>query len=147
MSSHPLVLSIHPNYADAIFAGRKRFELRRVMPRVVPGATIYVYATAPVSAVVGFFEAGDVRRDSRAAIWRDLRDELAIEKKDYDRYFSGCRIVSAVRVIEPRLLRRPAPLPELRGVSPTATFTAPQSSVRVKDDVLRQHLEALSNPF
>lgn len=117
------------------------------MPRVPRGATIYVYATSPESAIVGSFTAGDVMKDTPAAIWRQLRKELAIDKADYDRYFSGCSLASALEVVEPQRLRRPASLSELGGVSQSWTFTAPQSSLRLRDEAVRRHLEALRTAF
>src|SRR3954454_6028367 len=49
------LMSIHPQYADAILAGTKRVEFRkrRLAPDV---STVVIYATRPVGRIVGTFE-------------------------------------------------------------------------------------------
>ena len=48
------IISIHPDYADAIFAGKKTIELRRRIPEVPSGTRLWIYATRPTGAIIGF---------------------------------------------------------------------------------------------
>ena len=49
-------MSIHPQYADAIVAGRKRAEFRK-RPLAADIDVVLIYATAPVRAIIGWFTA------------------------------------------------------------------------------------------
>lgn len=51
MSKKIIILAIKPKYAEAIYAGTKRWEFRKVPPPV-PG-WVYLYESAPVSALTG----------------------------------------------------------------------------------------------
>ena len=55
MPNLPIVLAIHPEYADAILEGSKSFEIRRRCPDLPPGTLVYLYATSPISEIVGGF--------------------------------------------------------------------------------------------
>ena len=47
-----LLISIRPTFVEQILTGTKTVELRRKKPQLRPGAAVYIYATAPVKAVV-----------------------------------------------------------------------------------------------
>lgn len=53
-----VILSIKPEYVSEIIAGRKRFEFRKaVFAKSVE--KVYIYASAPISKVVGEFDPID----------------------------------------------------------------------------------------
>ena len=60
MIGNALLLSIHPEYAEKIFDGTKRVELRRVRPRLQNGDLVIVYVSSPVKAVCGAFRVDNV---------------------------------------------------------------------------------------
>ena len=62
------VLSIKPVYAEAIFAGKKRFEFRRSIFRQDIQVVI-VYISSPVVQVVGEFSVEDIITDDVEALW------------------------------------------------------------------------------
>lgn len=49
------ILSIHPYWANEIFAGRKTVEYRKVQSIHEKGTFIWVYETSPTKAIVGYF--------------------------------------------------------------------------------------------
>ena len=51
----PLVLSIRPHYADMVFVGTKKAELRRRMASVIENRPVFVYVTSPVREIRGGF--------------------------------------------------------------------------------------------
>lgn len=55
-----VLLSIDPEYAEAILDGEKRFEYRRTVPDRHPPYREVLYATAPVSAAIGAAYVGNV---------------------------------------------------------------------------------------
>ena len=117
-----VLLSIRPEYADAILNGTKRYEFRRI-PFVRPDiTTIYLYASSKVRRIVGCFEVDGVYRGSPEAIWERCREHAGISMEDFLRYFEGCSHACAIGVRNP--VRFPEP------VDPRAVmtgFTPPQS--------------------
>lgn len=53
-----IILSIKPKWAEKIYSGEKTIEWRKGEPKLARnnGATVYIYETAPVSKITGFFE-------------------------------------------------------------------------------------------
>jgi predicted transcriptional regulator len=69
MESKTALISIHPEYAQKIFAGEKKFEFRRRWTsRSVE--TLFIYATAPVQRIVGFAKIARVTKGTPAQLWR-----------------------------------------------------------------------------
>src|SRR5258708_10038551 len=56
------VLSIKPEYAEAIFSGKKRFEFRRAIFKH-DIKVVVVYITSPVGQVAGEFNVDDIITD------------------------------------------------------------------------------------
>lgn len=51
-----IILSIHPKWADKIYAGEKKIEWRKTKPKWYDSkAKVYLYETAPVKNVTGYF--------------------------------------------------------------------------------------------
>lgn len=76
------LLSIKPDYATAIFAGRKRVEFQRT--RIAPDIGLaIVYATLPVGQVLGWFRIANVVESTPDGLWRRYRHEGAIGRRDY----------------------------------------------------------------
>lgn len=51
-----ILLSIHPKWAKLIYEGKKTIEWRKTFPKLAHrGCRVYIYETAPVKAVTGYF--------------------------------------------------------------------------------------------
>ena len=51
-----IILSIHPKWADKIYKGEKKIEWRKTKPKWYDSkAKVYLYETAPVKKVTGYF--------------------------------------------------------------------------------------------
>ena len=138
-----IVLAIHGRHADAILCGEKTHELRRRFPTVSEGDFVYLYATAPQSAVVGRFRIKGVRREVPKRMWRLVgRRGFAISKSEFEAYVDGASEVVALEVEEPVRLRQPTPVKELQGVD--SGFRPPQSAIVLRSPSLRDHLDALT---
>ena len=83
-----VLLSIHPEYVDAIFAGHKGFEFRRVLFKE-DVREVVVYATSPISRVVGRFKVEDIYEDSPSEIWAKTEALAGVTKETFDTYFKG----------------------------------------------------------
>ena len=137
-----LIIAIHERHADAILNGKKTHELRRRLRSVSEGDRVYLYATAPVSAVVGWFVVRSVSRNAPDSMWAEVGAGFAISETEFDAYTSGAAEVTALEVAEPSRLRRPAAVPELIEIAPD--FTPPQSVTMLRNPGLREHLEQLA---
>ena len=96
-----LILAIHPQPAEKILNGEKKYELRTRFPSVDVGVRVYLYVTAPVSAVVGGFMIGGVEEDKVPSIWSRIGSLLGITKHEFDEYARGRNTAKAIRVESP----------------------------------------------
>ena len=111
-----VVLSIKPEYVTEIKAKRKRFEFRKaIFKRNVE--KVYIYASSPVSKVVGEFQPVDVLTGTPEEIWEKTLDFAGIKKKFYDEYFSGKQTAFAIAIQNLKFYALPKELP----------FQAPQN--------------------
>jgi predicted transcriptional regulator len=81
-------MSIHPDYAEAIVSGRKCAEFRK-RPLAADIDVVLIYATAPVQAIVGWFEVSGTVRSSPAEIWRRLHSQGGISRTEFTTYYAG----------------------------------------------------------
>ena len=108
-----LVMSIKPKFSRRIFAGTKRFELRRAPINAEAGDVVVVYESAPSKAVVGAFVVGGTYRGSASSLWAELGPELGVSQDEYWAYFDGAKMAQAIAVERPFEVP-PVPLEELR---------------------------------
>lgn len=101
-----VVMSVHPQFAEAIMDGRKKVEFRkrRLADDV---AVVWVYATAPVSRVIGYFEVGTIHTANPTDLWDRFSNVGCIDRAAFDRYYAdsptgaGISIRKAVRLQSP----------------------------------------------
>lgn len=120
-----VLLSIKPEWADAILGGEKRYEYRKVAPTEGPPMRVVLYASAPVKAAVGVAWSYRVLRDQPV-------DEL-IEAtvyhtphtaQDVREYFGDAETGSAIRIGAYRRFDQLIPREELvsKGLTPSQNF-------------------------
>ena len=112
-------LSIHPQHAESILAGTKRYEFRRVPPR--NATRLLLYATTPVQRVVGSAEVVRVLTDSPARLWERCAHGAGVSFELFRDYFAGRSQAFAIEVTKAARLRHPVP-PSMLGA-----FQVPQS--------------------
>jgi len=98
MKNKALLLSLKPRFADAIFSGEKRFELRRVKPKLTLGDLVLVYVTAPRSQLEGAFEVSEVFELELKALWSLVSKSCALSKAEFLQYYEGKEIGYAVGI-------------------------------------------------
>lgn len=132
------LLSIRPEYAAAIFAGRKTVEFRR--SRLATDIQIaIVYATQPVGRVLGCFRIGGVAESTPDGLWRRYRRVGAIRRRDYFSYFEGAERAYAIEISAVGALRAPLHLDQL-----AQGLRAPQSFQYLPTPVAQPILHELS---
>lgn len=112
-------LSIHPQHAEAILDGRKRFEFRRVPPR--DAGQLILYATSPVQRIVGHAQVAGVLSASPAALWKQCAGGAGISHDHFMAYFAGREQAFAIEVKHPVRLVHPVEVGFL------GDFAVPQS--------------------
>ncbi len=126
MSRPVLLLSIRPEFAGGIFAGRKTVELRRVRPRVSRGDLVIVYATSPLKAVVGHFDVGGVFEETPTALWDKVAGNAGITHEQFSSYYEGARSAFGISIENPREFREGLGLSflrqELQGFHPPQSY-------------------------
>lgn len=109
-----VLLSLRPRFAEAILAGHKTAELRRVAPTLQPGGRIVLYASGPVRAVVGTARVIETEQGTPEAIWHRAGEHAQVSRDEYDAYFHSAPSASALWITGPVRLDNPIPLDHLR---------------------------------
>ncbi|RUP27851.1 MULTISPECIES: hypothetical protein [Mycolicibacterium] len=104
-----VVMSVHPQFAEAIMDGRKKVEFRK-RPLADDVTVVWVYATAPVQRIIGYFEVDGMHTAHPTDLWRKFQKVGCIDRVAFDRYYAGTStgagiaIRRAVRLDEPALI-------------------------------------------
>lgn len=114
-------MSIHPEYANAIFDGHKGFEFRRVLFKE-DVQEIVVYATSPISRVIGKFRIEEIYVDSPNELWAKTEALAGVTKETFDTYFKDRTRAFAIKVSNPIRFSQPQPLSKY-----VSSNTPPQS--------------------
>lgn len=102
-------MSIHTRWAEAIMDGSKRVEFRK--RRLAPDIqTVLVYATAPVSKVIGSFTIDCIVSGSPMEIWERFGRVGVINRDDFFAYFDGADSAVAIVVSDAERFDVPVPL-------------------------------------
>ncbi|WP_084467779.1 ASCH domain-containing protein [Actinokineospora inagensis] len=120
----PLLISVHPRFAEAILDGTKTVELRRTRVAAPEGSLIVLYATAPVMAVVGSVTLAKRHTASPSTIWRRHRQHMNLTRAEFNDYLTGATTATALILESPQRLNQAFPLATLREHGP---FSPPQS--------------------
>jgi len=112
------LFSIHPNHAEEILAGRKKFEFRKKIFSRKDVKSIVIYATSPVCRVVGEFEVGKILEGNPDYIWSETSKYAGIEHSFFSKYFEGRRQAYAISVKNVKRYEIPKKLNELLPCSP-----------------------------
>lgn len=84
-----VILSIKPQFAEKIFNGTKKFEFRRTLFKNTAVRKVIVYASAPISRIIGEFEIEEIIHNDLEYLWSDTEQYAGISKEYYFAYFDG----------------------------------------------------------
>jgi len=104
-----VLLSIHPEFAEAIFNGNKHFEFRRVVFKEKVDEVV-VYATMPVARVIGSFKIEGIYEDTPKAIWAKTKAFAGVTEEKFESYFKDRTKAFAIKVSNPVRFARPQSL-------------------------------------
>src|SRR5947209_12531384 len=108
LANNAIILSIRPQWAEAILGGRKRWEYRKIAPVMKEHYRVVLYATANVRSIVGEAYAVRVLKAPVTDLITRTVPETPHSFSDVELYFTGRPIGYALELVNP--LRYPTPL-------------------------------------
>ncbi|WP_222846793.1 hypothetical protein [Chitinolyticbacter meiyuanensis] len=114
--STAVLLSIKPEFANAIFSGDKTFEFRKAVFKDKTVKKIYVYASAPISKVIGTFDVDEIIERAPATLWEETNLGAGITEDYFWEYFAGRNLGYAIRVEKTQLFEEPQELHAMFGI-------------------------------
>ena len=97
MKTKPLLLSLKPCYAELVFQGLKRAELRRRIP-CVENRDVFIYVSSPVRCLRGGFRVEHVWSGSPEQVWKKVERLARVERREFDAYYAGRSVAYAMRI-------------------------------------------------
>lgn len=82
------LLSVHPEYAQAILDGTKTVEFRK-RPLAPDVTHVAIYATQPVGRVVAVFSIEEQVTDTPRRLWHKFQKVAGISKDKFLAYYDG----------------------------------------------------------
>ena len=133
-----IVLAIHPKWASLIYSGEKTIEWRKSFPKIYyPRMKIFLYETAPVCRVTGYFVWAGTKRFQNVdwtkadAYHKKILDVGCVPAEELNAYQEPHRRLCAWGVEVARKFEKPEGLPlERFGIT-----TAPQSWCYTERDI------------
>ena len=138
-AARALVLSLKPRFAEAILAGIKTVEVRRVMPRITVPTLALLYASGSARALVGTCVVRSVARYPADGLWHLHGADTALSRAEFDAYLQGRDCGVALLLERPEPLAASIPLHTLRQAH---GFRPPQSFAYVSHAQRRRLLAA-----
>lgn len=96
-----IILSIRPKYAELILSKKKTYEFRRVIFKYSSKSKVFIYATSPISLVIGEFNVDDVLYQNTKELWINTKQHAGIDKDYFDSYFHGKTHGYAIKIKSP----------------------------------------------
>ena len=134
-TSQPLLLSLKPDYADLVFEGLKKAELRRRFILHMKNREVFIYVSSPIMKLRGGFRIGQVWTGSPEEVWSIVSNLAKVTRRDFDAYFEGQAIAYALEITEVWEYQHPRSIHTLR--NRFSNFVVPQSWRHVRPDECR----------
>jgi predicted transcriptional regulator len=117
-----IILSIKPKFAKQIFTGKKKYEYRKVIFKDERVTHVVVYASAPISKVIGEFEIDTVLKEPIDELWKLTKEHGGVDKEFFNKYFEQRKEGYAIQIKETLLYDIEFDIYERYGVKPPQSF-------------------------
>ena len=121
----PLIISLKPCYADLVFEGLKKVELRRRIASQINDRDVFIYVSSPARELRGGFRVGQVWEGSPDDVWNNVAELAIVDRREFDAYFQGQTVAYALEVTNVWEYQSPVGLSWLR--DRFDDFAVPQS--------------------
>jgi predicted transcriptional regulator len=118
-----IILSIKPVFVERIFNGTKKFEFRRSIFKNSRVNKVVIYASAPISKVVGEFEIKSIHKKALNELWAETNEFSGISKDYFFDYFKGKSEGYALEVKKVKRYKKQLCIKEEFGLFPPQSFT------------------------
>lgn len=125
MHERPLILSLKPNYADLVFSGLKKAELRRRLSAQIANRDVFIYVSSPVKQLRGGFRVGQVWSGTPEDVWKMVSNGAGVSRSVFDDYYEGTKVAHALEILDVWEYAKPRSLDSLR--ESANGFVVPQS--------------------
>lgn len=92
-----VLLSIKPKYANAILAGKKLVEFRKLTFKQKI-ERVYIYSSSPEQRITGYFTIEDIISDTPEKLWREFSKVGSITEEDFFDYFANKEIGYSIKI-------------------------------------------------
>lgn len=93
-----VILSIKPIYAEKILNGEKTFELRKSIFKKNNIKKVIIYASSPISKIIGEFEIELILHDEINELWKKTKENNGVEKTFFNEYFENREKGYAIKI-------------------------------------------------
>ena len=133
-----LVISVRPTYANSIFEGNKKVEIRRRFSSKWKDSKALVYSSTPENSFIGSFRISNIEYMHPNEIWDNHNDGIGCEKKEFDKYTDGLEKVYAIFIDDCKKFKAPMLKSSLNAIL-NSEIRVPQShKLFNKDEVIRE---------
>jgi type I restriction enzyme S subunit len=102
-----VLLSIKPKYVKAIMDGSKEYEFRKQIFKNRSAKIAYIYASAPMKKIVGYFCPSEIVEGPPDYLWEQFWDVSGISEPEFFEYFAGKKNGFAIRIDDLERYRTP----------------------------------------
>lgn len=118
-----VILSIKPYYADKILKGEKLYELRKNIFKSKDINKVVIYASAPISKIIGEFEIARIHHRHIGDLWELTKLSSGVDKSFFDNYFNKREMGFAIQIKNVLKYNQSYDIKERYGVSAPQSFT------------------------
>ena len=119
-----VIMSIRPTFCKLIFDGQKVYEYRKRVFKRTDINKVYIYASKPISSIVGYFTIKRIICDSPSIVWDMTHKQGGITKKLFNDYFKGHKLAHAIEIDEVVKFDTPIdPRKVIKDFTPPQNFT------------------------
>lgn len=120
-----ILLSIQPYFANKIFEGTKKVELRRIVPKYHKDQIVILYVSTPVKAIVGGFQFSHIVEENIDDLWKSVKDIAGVTFEQFSNYYSGANNGYGIFISKVWKYEKPLSLEKLR--NSLTNFSPPQN--------------------
>jgi predicted transcriptional regulator len=117
-----VILSIKPRFANKIFSGEKTFEFRKAIFKEPGVDTVLVYASAPISKIIGEFKIEEIYHESVISLWLKTSRGAGISEDYFNEYFKGRDNGYAIKIKSTKMYKSYQCIKKDFGLHPPQSF-------------------------
>ncbi|WP_294216101.1 ASCH domain-containing protein [uncultured Chryseobacterium sp.] len=118
-----VILSIKPIYAEKILNGEKIFELRKSIFRKNNIEKVIIYASSPISKVIGEFEIDSILHHDINELWKKTKENNGVGKSFFNEYFENREKGYAIKIKNTKRYKIHYDIYDKYGIKPPQSFS------------------------